>query len=57
MSFPWKQLAVLVLWVLSASGSTAVAQEKKDRKADDDQMELNKALKEAAGLGKVEAVK
>jgi uncharacterized protein len=57
MSFSWKLLGLLVLWTIPATSSTVCAQEKKDPKGDDDKTELNKALKAAAGLGKVEMVK
>ena len=57
MSFPWKLLGVLVLWTIPATCGTVFAQDKKEPKAADDKTELNKALKEAAGLGKVATVK
>ena len=55
MSFVWKLVAVLFCCVVPAT--TFVAQEKKDAKADDDKTQLNRALKVAAGLGKVDTVK
>jgi uncharacterized protein len=39
------------------NAGTVIAQEKKDDKADDEKTQLNKALKMAASLGKVEMVK
>jgi uncharacterized protein len=49
--------SLLACCALMADTGTALAEEKKDDKADDEKTQLNKALKMAASLGKVEMIK
>jgi uncharacterized protein len=58
MSFAWKnRVALLIVCAVVLGGGTARAQVKKDDKPDDEKTQMNRELKEAAGLGRLAVVR